>query len=305
MDYLLISGHLDEAGDFVNDWWGSPEIEGTHQPEHAAPTGWDAVALDRSGEVLTEAVASVSDLHRCGSTLRSHVTALLPVPAEAATIAVRHHDRPVFTRAVPQSATLRMADTLTDRPARARVEVPVDIDGPAPGEGAYLVSYWQAPHQPIAPLGVTELSGNTRAGLNVDLTSVGGGDNCKLIVVYFDGVRAARSTSKALYLAERSPRPEIVAPASGSRLFDDTWLSLVGRLGGDGDPEKLEWLVDGEVVGTGPKTGVTGLAVGRHTVQARYGEAVEEVALDVVPAPTNDTGHADWAPPWRSPHALN
>ncbi len=305
MDYVLISGHLDESGDFVNDWWGSPQIEEAYHPDEAAPSGWDAVALDRYRNALTEAVASVSDFHRCGSTLRSHLTALLPVPADAVTIAVRQHNRSVFARPVPVPSTLRIADTLTDRPARERVEVPVDIDGPVPGDGAYLVSYWQAPHQPITPLGVTELNGNNRAGLNVDLTTVGGGQNCHLIVAFFDGVRAARTTSTALYLVERSPQLAIAAPVPGSRLFDDTWLSLVGRLTGDGDPAKLEWLIDGEVVGTGPETGVTGLAVGVHSVQARYGQAVEEVDVEVVPAPTNDSGQIEWAPPWRSPHVLN
>lgn len=236
----------------------------------------------------------------CPGDIQYYLTAVLPLPDPTPTaVVIRHRDHEVVRRAVPEPSRIYLGETFGDSQPRDRIEVPVQVDGPAPGPGAYLVGYWEAPGHPVHPVGTGRLEDDAQT-LTIDLSTVPGGPGCRLTVVYFDGIRTVRTTSAEQHLLARPAHPVIMWPTAGTHLFDDTWLSLVGRLDGDGNPEALDWLVDDEVVGQGTRAGVSGLTVGWHTVALRHGTAHDQVQIEVVALPAEPDTTPHWEPPWRS-----
>ena len=67
--------------------------------------------------------------------------------------------------------------------------------------------------------------------------------------------------------------PVIESPLSHSSLFDAGWISLEGRVDGDGDPASLEWFLDQNLVASGPRGGSGIPPKGNHTLTLRSGAA--------------------------------
>lgn len=300
MELLLITGAVDAYGQFTADWWSTPERECATASDAERPAEWHVAAIDSTGKVLVWANATLTERQVCSpGGFRLDFAAVLPLSQATSAVVVRHRGNEVLRRTVPAPAQLHLGEAFRGRQPREPVQVPVHIDGPAPGPGAYLVGYWEAPGQPLHPVGMGRLDDGAPS-LTVDLTTVPGGPGCRLTVAYFDGIRTTRATIDELHLEERPAKPVIMSPLDGARIFDDTWLSLIGRLDGDGDPEALDWLVDNEVIGQGTQAGASGLAVGRHVVALRYGTTHDQVQIEVEPLPAEPDTTPDWEPPWRS-----
>jgi hypothetical protein len=94
--------------------------------------------------------------------------------------------------------------------------------------------------------------------------------------------------------------PVILAPVAGTRLLDTGWLVLEGRIEGDGDAARLEWLLDGKLVASGPRGGVARPPAGSHTLILQYGTTRAAAEIVVTPAPVDEMRQQVWAPPWRS-----
>jgi hypothetical protein len=135
-------------------------------------------------------------------------------------------------------------------------------------------------------------------GLNV--AGLPGGKKCRLLVTYSDGIRTVTAGSETISLEERPTIPVILAPVAGTRLLDSSWLVLEGRLEGDGEAARLEWLLDGKLVATGPRGGVARPPAGSHTLALQYGTTRAAAEIVVTPAPVDELRQQVWAPPWRS-----
>jgi hypothetical protein len=152
----------------------------------------------------------------------------------------------------------------------------------------------------MLPLEFIDVGAGEAAVVRLDLSELPGGEGCRLWVIYCDGIHTAAACSESLSIEPRRAVPVIGTPAPGMELFDDTWLSLEGRLEGDGDPGALEWLLDEELIVTGARADVVRPGAGTHTVTLRYGPARTSVEIVVLPTPTEEMRPPLWAPPWRS-----
>jgi hypothetical protein len=302
MDHLHIIGTVDALGNFTPDWWSTLPSEEVLEPHGRSDSvaAWQAAALDYADQVLARASAMLVEAPICPGGSQWAFSAVLTLPDGTTSVVILEGNREVFRRVVPDPAAVRLEEHLDPRLRRQHIELPVHIDGPEPRSGAYIVAAWEAPGHPSLSLGLIGIGAGEPAVVPVDLTELPGGEGCHLSVTYFDGIRRITTSSAPLSLEARPTVPVIVTPTPGMEMFDDSWLSLVGRLDGDGDPETLEWLVDEEVVGTGARTGVARPATGTRTVTLRYETTRASVEITVLPAPTQEIVPPLWEPPWRS-----
>jgi hypothetical protein len=302
MDYVYITGTVDADGRFTSGWWSTPPAEAVRaaQAEPSSEQDWIAVALSDGDDILARAPAPLLAVPICPGGSSLNLSALLALPDATSSVAIMEGTREVFRRVVPDPAAVRLDKHLGPRLLREQIELPVHIDGPEPRSGAYIVAAWEAPGHPPLSLGLIGIGAGEPAVVRLDLTELPGGEGCRLSVTYFDAIRSVTTSSAPLSLEARPAVPVIVAPTPGMKMFDDSWLSLAGRLDGDGDPEALEWLVDEEVVGTGVRAGVARPAAGARTVTLRYGTTRASVEIMVLPVPTQEIVPPLWEPPWRS-----
>jgi len=306
MYYVHITGTVDANGRFTPGWWGTPAPEAVPgaQVHPVSHTGWEAVweavALGHTDDILARALAPLVEVPICPGGSRLELSTLLGLPDATASVAILDGDQEVYRRPVPEPAHVSLDERLGTNLRRRPIEVGVRIDGPEPRSGAYIAARWEAPSQPPLPLGLIDVGAGEPAVVGLDLTELPGGEGCRLSVTYGDGIRTVVASSEPLSVEPRPAAPVIVAPTPGTELFDDSYLGLKGRLDGDGDPGALEWLMDGEPVGTGARADVTRPGVGTRTVTLRYGAASTSIDIVVLPAPTEEMRLPLWAPPWRS-----
>ena len=124
----------------------------------------------------------------------------------------------------------------------------------------------------------------TPAIVTVDLAALPGGTGCRVRVQYGDGVRTTVVASPALDVPTRPAHPVIELPPAQHVMSEDGWLSLHGRLDGDGDPDAIEWLLDGVVIAHGPRAGHPHAGVGPHDLVLRHGDESASMAFVANPA---------------------
>ncbi|MGH7786894.1 MAG: BACON domain-containing protein [Candidatus Binatia bacterium] len=108
------------------------------------------------------------------------------------------------------------------------------------------------------------------AQAEIDTDELGGGRNAILRVVVSDGAQTARAVSAPFAVAEKAPRPRIVAPADATRLRWGQMVTLIGEgldlqdgsVAGGG----LEWRNQHGVLGRGAILNVEALPVGTNQI---------------------------------------
>lgn len=299
MSTVAVTGTVTQDGTFRPGWWGS--APDSSAPLTTADPDWSVAALDQNGRALAITPAAIIEVPCSPDGPAARFRAALPLSDAAACIVVKHGGVEVYRREVPPPARvhLDLGGAADEVPlSRAPLEVPVRITGPT-GPGSHLIALWESPSRPPLPLGLIDVGGGASPAVTVDLGTLPGGDSCRLRVVYSDGVSTTEVVSGPLTVPTRPAEPVIEAPASEHRIPEHGWLSLRGRLDGDGDPDALQWLLDDTPIGRGPRTGYARPGVGRHTLTLRHGEESLSIPLTVTAAP-HPTAPPPWQPPWRT-----
>lgn len=297
MSTVTVIGMVSSDGGFRPGWWSSA-TDSWAPPTTADPT-WSVAAVDQNDQVLVTAPAAIAEVPCSPDGPSFRLRAALPLPDAAACIVVRRGGAEVYRRVVPPPAEVYLDIGSDQMPlARAPLEVRVRITGTIP-PGAHLIASWETPTQPPLPLGLIDAGGGASPVVAVDLGTLPGGEACRLRVVYSDGVRTTEVVSGPLTVAPRPARPVIEAPTAEHTMPEHGWLSLRGRLDGDGDPDALQWLLDDTVIGYGPRAGYARPGAGSHTLILRHGEESVSIPLTVTAARQPATPPA-WQPPWRS-----
>jgi hypothetical protein len=299
--YLHLTGTVDARGRFSAGWWSTVPAElGSAPATDDASAEWEAVALDQADEVRSRSTALLAAQPICPGGIQWRFEAVLPVPDDAASVAVRTSGTEVQRRPVLPPAAVRLNVGASRQLARKPTTVDVQIDGPPPGPGAYLVASWVPLGEAPISLGLVPVAAEAPLGFPLDLETLPGGDGCRLVVNYFDGINQTTASVDGLSLERRAAVPVISSPDPGALVFSTAWLCLVGQLEGDGDPDALEWFIDGRPVGTGPSVGVNELPLGTRTIALRYGAAEVTAEVTVHPVPVDEVVPLAWEPPWRS-----
>ena len=296
-EVLVIRGHLNRAGQF--------RPRGCRSTPHVRQ--WPVVEdsevvvelLDGDDQVLHREFASVRDDVDCkpGAAESFHVDAYIELRDDATSVRLRRGDFVLWQNGVGERATLKVS-----LKKRNRVRAVVGLSYSEPGDGASMLVVYQWGDRRFDPVYL----GPPAEELVIPFAELPGGERCRFLVTYSDGLRSASGLTEPFDVKLRGPRIAIVRPAVEASVVADTPVIFEGmvldreRLGGPRPDEDVVWLVDGESVGRGLITSVDGLAEGQHTVEMVYaGESRATDRVDVVAVaartPTANTWE-DWNP---------
>lgn len=295
-EYLLIRGRLNRADDFTPRRCGSTSF--VRQWPRAEGSDVFVETVSRDGDVLRSYPALVESELVCASGRDSwRVRAYVPLDAEAARVRLRRAARVLWEERIPDAPTVRVS--LDSRPVRGGA-MPASAKrrrqrkpegGATPGfpggRPAVLTFETSEPAEPaLAHVTVvhrwsergfrTVYIGPVKRTLEIPADRLPGGRECRLIVIYSNGMRSATAATKPFALEPIHPVLRITRPTDGSRLPSGTPITLEGLVqdpehpSGPRDAERLVWTVDEREVGTGPLTSVDPLESGEHTIGLSY-----------------------------------
>jgi len=261
-------------------------------------SGVFAELLDRDGVVLHREMARVAPEIECepGDAKRFTVLAYIGLRDDASAVQLRRDDLTLWRADIPPAPQLAISLPRgrpirdTPYPVRLRLSEPY-------GKAHVMVVYkWgEARFQPI-------YTGPPADALELDLATLPGGECCRLVAEYSNGLRSATDATSEFSLPLLGPALSIVQPVPGARIALGASLLLEGqvtdpeRRGGARPDEHLVWLVDGEEVGRGPIWSVDGLDTGSHSAALRYETADQplEVTVEVRVRKPKTAPAAEW-----------
>jgi hypothetical protein len=269
-EVLVIRGRLDRAGRFVARRCGStyrvrewPVVE---RSEYLVEL------LDVSERVLHRELAQVTAELTCdpGDARRFRVLAYIGLRPEARRVRLRHDDLIMWEANIPEPPKVR-ATLGTKRPTR-KAALALNLRYSEPGEDAHLSVVYQWGERQHRPIYI----GPPAESIRVDVRALPGGDKCRFVVAYSNGLRTAGAATRAFRLPRFGPMVSIAQPGRDGVVVEGTALVLEGnvadpeRPGGPRLPEDLVWLVDGEPAAAGAIASLDALPVGRHTITLVY-----------------------------------
>lgn len=300
-EVLVIRGRLDRAGRFtVGRCRSTPHVREWPVIDHS-----DVIIelLDREMNVLHREPAGVHADVACapGDAQSFRVEGYIELRPDAAAVRLRRNDLVLWYRDIPEAPRAELAVSRGKRGRSVRMRLAMS-DG---GEGANMLVMYQWGARRFQPV----YTGTPVERLDIDLSDMPGGEECRLLVTYSNGVRSVSMASETFALPLVGPTVTIVQPTPDTTVVAGTPVVLEGgvidreRPGGPKLDDDLRWYVDGEPVGTGPITSIDGLAEGGHTIELVYVDASGDrrfVAASQLVArrskhPTADTWD-DWDP---------
>jgi hypothetical protein len=283
-EVLVISGRLDRAGRFVprrcrstrfvRQW---PVIEGTEYSVELVAS--DGVVLHREPARVTPDVGCDP-----GDARRYRVLAYIVLRPDARELRLRRDDLVIWETRISGAAKVKVE--LQGRPTRASGAL-LALHVSEAGESAHATVVYQWGERRFRPAYV----GSPSQKIRIDLRQMPGGEKCRFLVTYSNGMRSAGSATRYFRLPRIGPALAIARPSRNQPVAAGTPVILEGhvtdpeRAGGARPDEHLVWLIDRAQVGTGPITSVDGLTAGSHQVtlvyRGEHGTAQRSVQLRV------------------------
>ncbi len=268
-EVLVIHGRLDRAGRFTpRRCRSTPNVR-----EWPIVHNRDTVVelLDRSGKVLHREPALVKPVTTCdpGDAQRFRVIGYIELRNDAAVVRLMRGDLELWRSTIPGPATLdlKLARTRTSRATPVRLGLRYS----SPGRDAHVTVVYQWGARRFRPIYI----GRPKREIAVDLRDLPGGDECRLVVTYSNGLRSAHAATEPFRVPRLGPSVNVVRPDARTPITARTPVILEGTAF---DPEReggpkagdLTWLIDGQEVATGLIASVDGLRAGRHRVTLAY-----------------------------------
>jgi hypothetical protein len=284
-EYLLVRGRLMRDDTFVPRRCGS--TTSIHRwPEAAQPDHGDVFAetLDAEGRVLRTEMPRIKSEAVCDPAPTWRVRVYLPLDDEAAEVRLRRGDVVLWTRGIGEAPNVEVE--LVARPTRGKRGVPgeafpggrpavlaLDRTRAADGATAYAKVIYRWAEGQFAAVYL----GPARAKISIPADRLPGGRRCEFFVAYSDGVRSAVARTDPIAVEPIGPVITVVHPAEGARFTvgapvelecvvqDPEHPSEPAR-----EPERTQWWVDGEAVGSGTRHSAGMLTEGEHRIEVRH-----------------------------------
>ena len=297
-EYLLIRGRLNRADDFTPRRCGSTSFVQRWPNVEGSDVFVECVSLD--GNVLRSEPALVESELVCAPGEQTwRVRAYVALDAEAASVRLRRGERVLWEMRIPERPEVRVA--LEAPPVRGSGSDPVSkrkragrpkpADGATPGfpggRPAVLVLETSEPAAPdLAHVTVvhrwgersfrTVYVGPAERTIEISPDRLPGGRECRMIVIYSNGVRSATAATDPFELEPIGPVVRIIRPEDGAELPVGRPVGLEGTVqhpehpSGPLQDQRLIWTVDEREVASGPMTSVDPLKPGEHVIGLSY-----------------------------------
>jgi hypothetical protein len=224
-------------------------------------------------------------------------------PGAAAVRLVRDGELELWRAAIPPAPKLAISLAQTSRKNVDRDrKVRLALRYSAGGEDAHLTLVYQWGARQFRPIYV----GPPAETMTLDLADMPGGDACRVVASYSNGLRSAQAATPEFRVPRLGPAVTITSPAArGFVHVAGTPLTLEASLRDDERPrgpdyDALVWSVDGEEVGRGLVASVDGLRAGRHKVEVIYraepGAAASVTVSSRAPEVAAASEWEDWDP---------
>lgn len=279
-EMIAVHGFLNRAGQFR-----LRRCYSTHFVRRS-PVGHDGYmleAVDHEGRILQRSFPEVVAMEHCHpeGVRRWKVTGYIGAHERAAAVRLRTNDTMLWQQPMLPQPMLEVALD-TDSPSRDH-PLGLHLRYSEPGPGAYVQLVYQWGERQFQVIGY----GAPASAIPIDLGHLPGGERCRLVVHYSNGMRSAGAATRPFTLRPRGPWLAIVSPGREGTFAANQPLELVGQLVDDERPggavpeRDLEWWLDDESVGRGSIACVQSLPPGLHTVRLLYRpkEASAEVRI--------------------------
>ena len=269
-EVMVVRGYLDRAGrftlrrsrstTFVRQW---PPVEESNVVIEL---------LDSGGNVLHRELAAVTRDITCdpGASRRLRVLAHIELRDDADAVRLlRDGELELWRAEIPPAPSLRIA--LTARRPLADRKVHLRLHYSAASDEAHLTLVYQWGDRRFRPMYV----GPPAESITLDLHDMPGGDACRVVASYSNGLRSAQDATAAFRVPRLGPAVTIASPGRGFVHVAGTPLTLEASLRDEERPggpvhEALLWTIDGVESGRGLVASVDGLDAGRHKVELTY-----------------------------------
>lgn len=295
-EVLVVRGTLDRAGRFTPG--RSRSTRSVRQWPVVESSDVLVELLDPEGRVLHRELADVRPDVGCdpGDPERFRVTAYIELRDDAAEVQLMRGDLLLWRDKIGEPPSLNIK--LGRGKKRGFV---LRSDYSPPGEFANMLVVYQWGEGQFEPIYV----GPPLPTIEIDLTEMPGGETCRVVVTYSNGLRSASAATDAFGVPRRGPSVTIFQPTSGQKVIANTAVILEGgvldreRRGGPRPVEDLVWRIDGEEVGRGPITSVDGVADGGHVVELIYTAEPSAATKVEIVARASRAPTADEWPEWN------
>lgn len=189
--HLIVSGWLDDDQFIPALWVSAPhELIDSATPRTKDENEWWVEAFTTDGASVVSVPMTVRKVPVCG-TLKSrlHLSAHLPISPELMAISVKNKRGELYRRESKVRGHLNFATKVPAKLKRGLFKLGLRIDSAVPSDGGYIVLRWESPYSPPTPMELKRVDSSV-VELEVDLNEVPGGESCKLVAVYNDGIRS-------------------------------------------------------------------------------------------------------------------
>ena len=280
-EMVAVHGFIDRAGAFTLRRCYSTRFI---RRSHLGHDGYQLEVVGPDGQLLQRTYPEVVAMENCGpeGVRRWKVTGYIGVHERAAGVRLMAHGRVLWQRGMLPEAALEV-NVDTDRASRDR-PLMLHLRYSEPGPEAFVQLVYQWGERQFQVLSYSPPSRE----IPVDMRGLPGGDRCRFVVHYSNGIRSAGAATRPFSLERRGPWLVIVSPTADARVAAGQPVELVGQLVDDERPggavlqRDLEWWLDDEPVGRGPLACVQEMPPGHHTVRLlyRHREAAVQVGVD-------------------------
>jgi hypothetical protein len=242
---------------YVRDWPEMPDGEYSVELRNDADE-----MLNREPLIVFESSSRPSVLTRC-----RRVAGYIALVPRAKTLEVRKGKILLRKFEVPKKPSIALR--WNNRRVTRGKHFALGLKCSEPGPGAAVRLFYQWKERNLRPLGMVVPT----ARVPIDFSLLPGGDKCRLLVLYSNGLRSATAATPYFAVPKAVPVLTMLSPSDKSTFFPWHWVELEAELEDLQEcaigEEDFVWELDGKVVHVGRIGSLHDLTEGSHRITLR------------------------------------